>query len=159
MFNVFIFLWICLENCLFSWNKLLKYITFTLTIYFIISVCDYFIHEHCQVRLKTKSQTRLNNSYDIMNFENCNFQTFHIFRKGNPYFGCIVGRVANRIANGKFRLDGQNYTLAQNNGKNSLHGGLKVNKSAFFCKWEYENKWEVVVFCYLIFMIFSKQIC
>jgi len=46
-------------------------------------------------------------------------------RKGNPYFGCIVGRVANRIANGKFRLDGQNYTLAQNNGKNSLHGGLK----------------------------------
>lgn len=43
----------------------------------------------------------------------------------NPYFGCIVGRVANRIANGKFILNGINYTLAQNNGNNSLHGGLK----------------------------------
>ena len=51
MFSVFIFLWICLENCLCLWNKLLKYITFTQTIYFIISVCDYFIHEHCQVRI------------------------------------------------------------------------------------------------------------
>lgn len=44
---------------------------------------------------------------------------------GNPYFGCIVGRYANRIANAKFALDGKTYQLAPNNDGNSLHGGLK----------------------------------
>nr|XP_043631919.1 galactose mutarotase [Erigeron canadensis] len=42
-----------------------------------------------------------------------------------PYFGCIVGRVANRIKEGKFTLNGTDYTLPINNGPNSLHGGLK----------------------------------
>jgi aldose 1-epimerase len=45
--------------------------------------------------------------------------------KGNPYFGCTVGRVANRIAKGKFKVDGKEYTTATNNGANSLHGGIK----------------------------------
>ncbi|HEV3235795.1 MAG TPA: aldose epimerase family protein, partial [Gemmataceae bacterium] len=44
---------------------------------------------------------------------------------GHPYFGALVGRVANRIAKGKFTLDGKEYKVAVNNGPNALHGGLK----------------------------------
>jgi aldose 1-epimerase len=52
------------------------------------------------------------------------FDNIDQYVKGHPYFGCTAGRVANRIAAGKFVLDGKACSLAVNNGPNALHGGL-----------------------------------
>jgi aldose 1-epimerase len=53
------------------------------------------------------------------------FDNLERYLKGHPFFGAIAGRYANRIAKGKFSLDGKEYSLPINNGPNSLHGGLK----------------------------------
>lgn len=51
------------------------------------------------------------------------YDTLEHYLSGNPYFGALIGRFGNRIANGKFVLNGQTYQLPRNNGENSLHGG------------------------------------
>jgi len=56
---------------------------------------------------------------------NLGFDNLEGYLGTHPYFGVIVGRYANRIAKGRFTLDGVEYTLARNNNGNSLHGGLK----------------------------------
>lgn len=51
------------------------------------------------------------------------FDTLEGYETGKAYFGATVGRYANRIAGGKFPLDGKTYNLPKNNGENTLHGG------------------------------------
>ncbi|MFM6914316.1 MAG: aldose epimerase family protein [Aquirufa sp.] len=52
------------------------------------------------------------------------FETLQEYIKDTPYFGAVVGRFGNRIAKGKFTLDGKEYTLAAQNNGQHLHGGL-----------------------------------
>jgi aldose 1-epimerase len=68
----------------------------------------------------------------------------------NGYFGCTAGRVANRIAKGKFTLDGKEYTLATNNAPNALHGGEKrsLDKVVWQGKPFKSDDGEGVVFTY-----------
>ncbi len=53
------------------------------------------------------------------------FDSLAAYERDNPFFGALVGRYGNRIAGGRFRLDGEEYQLARNDGENHLHGGRR----------------------------------
>ena len=58
------------------------------------------------------------------------------YEKAKDYIGSLVGRYANRIAKGRFTLDGKTYQLAINNGANALHGGLNgFDKQLWKARW------------------------
>ncbi len=64
------------------------------------------------------------------------FDNLEAYMNDHPYFGATVGRYCNRIAGGKFTLEGKTYTLAVNNGENHLHGGIKGFDK---CMWNVEE--------------------
>ena len=68
---------------------------------------------------------------------------------GHPYFGVTTGRVANRIAKGKFILDGKEYTLAINNDPNHLHGGTEgIDKKVWSARVSRSKAGPAVAFSY-----------
>ncbi|HDP98335.1 MAG TPA: galactose mutarotase [bacterium] len=68
------------------------------------------------------------------------FDNLEGYLQNNPYFGCIIGRYGNRLARGKFKLNGKNYSLATNNEPNHLHGGIKGFDKVVWSAKEIKNK-------------------
>jgi len=61
----------------------------------------------------------------VLGFDELKAYQSPAYLKSGPYFGALIGRYGNRIAKGRFTLDGQEYKLATNNGANTLHGGTR----------------------------------
>jgi len=75
------------------------------------------------------------------------FDSLEPYFINEPYLGSIIGRYANRIANGKFTLGGKEYTLPKNNGPNTLHGGVIGFNKVFWqaTPWESEDGVGVIL--------------
>jgi len=93
-----------------------------------------------------KSKDRDGNYKDIV----LGFNNLLEYESESPYFGAIIGRYGNRIAKGKFTLNGENYTLAVNNDENHLHGGLKgFDKVVWDSKEVFDDSTASLVLSYL----------
>ena len=93
-----------------------------------------------------KSKDRDGNYKDIV----LGFNNLLEYDSESPYFGAIIGRYGNRIAKGKFTLNGENYTLAVNNDENHLHGGLKgFDKVVWDSKEVFDDSTASLVLSYL----------
>jgi aldose 1-epimerase len=73
------------------------------------------------IKTPDKSGTKAN---IVLGFKSLDDYLTNAYIENCPYFGCIAGRYANRIAKGKFSIAGKEYTLPVNNGENCLHGGI-----------------------------------
>jgi aldose 1-epimerase len=80
-----------------------------------------FISNYGGIVTSLKVPDRNGNMGDVV----LGFDNLADYIKESPFFGALIGRYGNRIARGKFTLNGQQYTLATNNYPNALHGGIK----------------------------------
>jgi aldose 1-epimerase len=137
---------------------------------FTVSICDYTNKEEekiYRVILRNKeisveltnigcAITAIHTPDKRQNYANivAGFPDLLQYKVNNDYYGCIVGRFANRIANGRFQLNGITYQLAQNNGSNHLHGG----KEGFSRKlWNIESVFETNDECGVVFNYLSPD--
>lgn len=75
------------------------------------------------------------------------FDTLEEYIDNPPYFACITGRVAGRISNAQFELDGKVYSLSSNQGQHHIHGGLKGFNSKLWDVVHSENNLLVLKYC------------
>ncbi|QDS87566.1 Aldose 1-epimerase precursor [Rosistilla ulvae] len=76
---------------------------------------------------------------------NLGFAALDGYLQRHPYFGATVGRVCNRIAGGRFAIDGQEYRVAQNLGEHHLHGGLVAFDALMWTAEPIQTSWQVGV--------------
>ena len=79
----------------------------------------------------------------VLGFDSVEDYQSHQYLQGCQYFGCIIGRVCNRISRGMFHLDGEGYYLAKNDGDRHLHGGLQGFDKKLWHPATIENKKDI----------------